>query len=94
MKFSRQEYWNRLPFPPTEDLPNPGIEPGSPTLQTDSLPLSHLGEQLRVYNYLFEDSPTPPVGGRPLSSWKLFILDLQKSAERAPIYTSPSFPSC
>ena len=33
-----------LPFPPPGDLPNPGIEPESPTspaLQTDSLPLSH-----------------------------------------------------
>ena len=26
MGFSRQEYWNRLPFPPPGDLPNPGIE--------------------------------------------------------------------
>ena len=25
--FSRQEYWNRLPFPPSGDLPNPGIKP-------------------------------------------------------------------
>ena len=24
-----QEYWNGLPFPPPEDLPNPGIEPMS-----------------------------------------------------------------
>ena len=38
MEFSRQEYWNRLPFPSPEDLPNPGIEPGSPTLQADALP--------------------------------------------------------
>ena len=30
--FSRQEYWSGLSFPPPEDLPNPGIEPGSPTL--------------------------------------------------------------
>ena len=30
MRFSRQEYWNRLPCPPPEDLPNPGIEPASP----------------------------------------------------------------
>ena len=36
--FSRQEYWNGLPFPSPEDLPNPGIEPGSPTLQADALP--------------------------------------------------------
>ena len=28
--FSRQEYWSGLPFPSPEDLPNPGIEPGSP----------------------------------------------------------------
>ena len=27
MKFSRQEYWNGLPFPSQGDLPNPGIEP-------------------------------------------------------------------
>ena len=38
MGFSRQEYWSGLPFPSPEDLPNPGIKPGSPTLQADSLP--------------------------------------------------------
>ena len=36
--FSRHEYWNGLPFPSPGDLPNPGIEPGSPALQADSLP--------------------------------------------------------
>ena len=38
IKFSRQEYWSGLPFPSPGDLPNPGIEPGAPTLQADSLP--------------------------------------------------------
>ena len=38
MGFSRQEYWSGLPFPSPGDLPNPGIEPGSPALQADSLP--------------------------------------------------------
>ena len=38
MEFSRQEYWSELPFPSPEDLPNPGIKPGSPALQVDSLP--------------------------------------------------------
>ena len=38
MEFSRQEYWHGLPFPSPEDLPDPGIEPGSPTLQADLLP--------------------------------------------------------
>ena len=32
MEFSRQEYWSGLPCPSPGDLPNPGIEPGSPTL--------------------------------------------------------------
>ena len=32
MGFSRQEYWSGLPFPCPGDLPNPGIEPWSPTL--------------------------------------------------------------
>ena len=38
MGFSRQEYWRGLPFPPPGDLPYPGIEPGSPAMQADSLP--------------------------------------------------------
>ena len=38
MEFSRQEYCNGLPFPSAEDLPNPGIELGSPALQADALP--------------------------------------------------------
>ena len=37
VEFSRQEYWSGLPFPSAGHLPNPGIEPGSPTLQADSL---------------------------------------------------------
>ena len=32
MEFSRQKYWSELPCPPPGDLPNPGTEPGSPTL--------------------------------------------------------------
>ena len=38
MKFSRQEYWSRLPFLSPEDFPNPGVEPRSPAFQADSLP--------------------------------------------------------
>ena len=33
MGFSRQEYWSGLPFPSPGDLPDPGIEPGSPAFQ-------------------------------------------------------------
>ena len=37
MGLSRQGDWSGLPCPPPGDLPNPGMEPGSPTLQADSL---------------------------------------------------------
>ena len=43
MGLSRQEYWSGLPSPSPGDLLNPGIEPGSPALQVDSLPLSYQG---------------------------------------------------
>ena len=36
--FSRQEYWSGLPFPSPGDLSDPGIKPGSPAMQVDSLP--------------------------------------------------------
>ena len=57
MGFSRQEYWSGLPFPSLGDLPNPGIEPRSPTLQKDALPSEPPGKSLfHVYVALFLDS--------------------------------------
>ena len=44
MRFSRQESWSGLPFPSPGDLPNPGIEPGSPALWTDALPSEPPGQ--------------------------------------------------
>ena len=38
MGFSSQGYWSGLPFPSLADLPDPGIEPGSPVFQADALP--------------------------------------------------------
>ena len=38
MGFSSPEHWSGQPFSFPGDLPNPGIEPRSPTLQADSLP--------------------------------------------------------
>ena len=46
MGFSRQEHWRGLPFPSPRDLPDPGIEPGSPALQTDTLPSEPPGKPL------------------------------------------------
>ena len=37
-------YWNGLPFPSLGDLPDPGMEPGSPALLADPLPSELLGE--------------------------------------------------
>ena len=37
MGFSRQEHWSGLPFLSPGDLPDPGIEPGSPALEADAL---------------------------------------------------------
>ena len=51
MEFSRQKYWSGLPFPSPGDLPDPGIEPRSPTLQAD----------LRADSLLFE-LPRKPKG--------------------------------
>ena len=45
MQFSRQEYWSGLPFLSPGDLPGPGIEPGSPTLQADALLSEPPGKQ-------------------------------------------------
>ena len=36
MGFSKQEYRSGLPFPSPGDLPDPGIEPRSPTLQAET----------------------------------------------------------
>ena len=49
MRFSRQEYWSGLPFPSPVDLSDPGIEPGSPTLQADALLSEPPGKPQLIY---------------------------------------------
>ena len=53
MEFSRHEYWSGLPFPSPGDLPDPGVEPGSPTLQAEALPSEPPGKEavLEVLSY-------------------------------------------
>jgi len=48
MGFSRQEYWSGLPFPSPGELPDPGIELRSPTLQADSLPAELHGDLINL----------------------------------------------
>ena len=47
MGFSRQEYWYGLPFLSPGDLPNAGIEPGSPTLEADALTFEPTGKPIK-----------------------------------------------
>ena len=49
VKSSRQEYWSGLPFPSPGDFSRPGIEPGSPALQADSLPSELSGKPIYMY---------------------------------------------
>ena len=49
-EFSRQEYWNGLPFPSPGDLPDSGIKFRSPALQADSLP-SEPPRKTKILNY-------------------------------------------
>ena len=52
MEFPKQEYWSGLLFPSPGDLPNPGVEPASPAVQVDSLPLT------------YQRSPVPGTGNK------------------------------
>ena len=54
MEFSRQEYWSGFPFPFSGDIPDPRIEPGSPTLHADSL--SATRETLWVHIFLHKST--------------------------------------
>ena len=64
MGFSRQEYWNGLPFSSPGDLPNPGIESGSPALQTDALPSEPLGKPLCAYLTYMQSTSWETLGGK------------------------------
>ena len=64
MEFSRQEYWSGWPFPSPGDLSEPGIEPGSPELQADSLLLSRQGSPKPVCMTIIHDTPLAYVGLR------------------------------
>ena len=52
MEFSRQEYWSGLPLPSPGDLPDPRIEPGSPTKQVDALPSEPPGKPPNMEHFM------------------------------------------
>ena len=82
MEFSRPEYWSGFPSP--GDLPNPGFEPRSPTLQADSLPAEPQGKpknpgvgSLSLLQQIF---PTQESQGLLHCRWILYQLSYQRRA--------------
>ena len=52
MGFPKQEYWSGVAFPSSGDLPDPGIEPVSPSLQVNSLPPNYQGSPFPVFTIM------------------------------------------
>ena len=89
MGFSRQEHWSGLPFPTPRDLPNPGIEPGSPALQADSLlrikssgSLKFLCSTITACSFFCPYSSSP--AARFLTASLLSALESQRLGQRDP----------
>ena len=69
MEFSRQKYWSGLPFPSPRHLPNPGFEPGSPTLWADALSSEQPGNnQCEYFRYSPETITTLLIGYTPIQN--------------------------
>ena len=66
-RFSRQEYWTGLPFPPPGDLPNPGIEPASFTSPTLATPPG----KLQLLTHLSSTDPPSPTNHCPYRPYSL-----------------------
>ena len=77
MEFSRQQYWNGLPFPSPGDLPNPGIEPGSPALQGNSLLPEPSGKPQELGSHKDKSDPNPALKERKCN-WEgiMIVLDI------------------
>ena len=92
MGFSRPECWSRQPFPSSGDLPNPGIESRSPTLQVDSLPAEPQGKPKNTG----VGQPIPSPGDLPDPGIKLGSPALQADSLPAElqwcIYVNPNLP--
>ena len=60
MGFSRQEYWSGLEFPPSGDLPDPGIKPASPALAGEFFTTKPLGKPVNKIRTSKRCLPTNP----------------------------------
>ena len=73
-----QEYWSEQPIPSPVDLPNPGIEPGSPALQADSLPAEPPGK-LNWIMKILKDDAISVLHSRCQQIWKHWQHDWKRS---------------
>ena len=69
--FSRQEYWSGFPFLPPGDLPDPEMEPASPALKADSLPLSNVGIHLQRRRLGFDPLQEEMATHSSILAWKI-----------------------
>jgi len=77
MEFSRHEYWHGLPFPSPGDLPDPGIEPTSPTLAGGFFTIEPAGKPLKLI-YI-----TQVKWQNDRSPWTLNVLEVRLLEGRA-----------
>ena len=71
MEFSREEYWSGLPFPSPGDLPDPGIEPGSPTLEADALTSEPPGKESEKVGLKLNIQKTKIMASSPITSGQI-----------------------
>ena len=81
MGFYRQEYWSGLPFPSPGDLPDPGIKPGSPTLQADSTTCATKKVLLSLINEqnISQDKELIKPFPRNHNSFKVVLFEIKKN---------------
>ena len=75
-----QEYLSAYPIPSPGDLPNPGIEPESPTLEADSLPTELSGKPWywACYWACYMASLVPQLVKSPSAMWETWVWSLAR----------------
>ena len=101
MRFSRQEYWSGLPFPPSGDLPNLCLE--SPAFAGEFK--RHLGSPVHLYAYL-KKNPSQKINYTAIQKLKMKkcecywhidkqrVLGMDEKSERVESWHTPSLRSC
>ena len=94
MGFSRQEDWSGFPCPPPGDLPNPGMELRSPTLQEDSLPTELPGKlnySVVLITAAQQSDYSANIPGEAGTAILSFLKKLLRDPPGSPVVKTPSF---